>query len=52
MISDNEHIEIFDFYSTTSYNFGIYVLDYGINDTTPPKGFVLVIETYLTRTSL
>ena len=33
VISDDEHIEIFDFYSTASYNFGIHVLDYDNNDT-------------------
>ena len=33
VISDNVHTEIFDFYSATSYNFGIHVLDYDNNDT-------------------
>ena len=33
VIYDNEHTEIFDFYSTTSYNSGVYVPDYGNNDT-------------------
>ena len=31
MISDKDQIEIFDFYSATSNNFGIHVLDYGNN---------------------
>ena len=33
VIFDKEQTEIFDFYSTTSYNSGIHVLDYGNNDT-------------------
>ena len=33
VISDNEHIEIFDFYSTTSYNSDVHVPDYDNNDT-------------------
>ena len=33
MISDDEQTEIFDFYSATSYNSGVHVLDYGNNDT-------------------
>ena len=31
MIFDKEQTEIFDFYSATSYNFGIHVLEYGNN---------------------
>ena len=33
MIFDDERTEIFDFYSTASYNSGIHVLDCGNNDT-------------------
>ena len=32
VISNDEHIEIFDFYSAASYNVVVYVLDYGNND--------------------
>ena len=33
MISDDEQIEIFDFYSAAYYNVFVHVLDYGNNDT-------------------
>ena len=33
VISDDEQIEIFDFYSTVSYNYGVHVLDCSNNDT-------------------
>ena len=33
MISDKEQTKIFDFYSATSYNSGVHVLDYGNNST-------------------
>ena len=38
VISDAEQTEIFNFYFVPSYNSGVYVLDYGNNDKTPPKG--------------
>ena len=49
MISNDEQVEIFDFYSATSYNSGLHVLNYDNNDTTPPEGFLLVIKANLTR---
>ena len=52
MIPDNEQTEIFDFYYATSYNSDVYVLDYGNNDTIPPKDFLSVIDVDLTQTSL
>ena len=52
MISDDEQIEIFDFYSAVSDNSGVNVLDCGNNDTNPLEGFVLVIEAYLIQISL
>ena len=52
MIVDDEQIEIFDFYFAVSYNSRVHVLDCGNNDTTPLEGFVLIIETDLTRISL
>ena len=33
MISDDKQTEIFDFYSATSYNSSVHVLDYGNTDT-------------------
>ena len=52
VISDEELTEIFDFYSTASYNVVVHVLDFGNNDTTPPEGFWLVVEVDLTQTCL
>ena len=52
MIYDDEQIEIFDFYSAVSYNFGVNVLNCGNNDTPPLEGFMLVTEADLIRISL
>ena len=38
VISDDEQTEIFDFYSTVSYNFGVHVLDCG-NNHNSSRGF-------------
>ena len=38
--SNNEEIEIFDFYSIMSYNSSVHVLDYGNND----KKFLLRVS--------